>query len=101
MNDDNMEVNPISGEAIRNGRSWNIIWDLQGTHGTAIDRQHYAINVGTPARLPTEIINSYRGSSRPWHQLWSTAVIAGLLKHKVKVYGGGEAGSSNIEGIVR
>lgn len=27
----------------------------------AMDRQHYAINVGTPARLPTEIINSYRG----------------------------------------
>lgn len=78
-------LDPISGEAIHDSRSWNIIWDLQGTHGTAIDQQHYAINVGTTV---TDGNNQQLPGHR--HQLWSMAV-----------YDSGEAGSGNIEGIVR
>ncbi|KID81227.1 recQ family helicase [Metarhizium guizhouense ARSEF 977] len=90
MDDDDIEVDPISGEAMHVGGSWNIIWDLQGTHGTAIARQHYAVNVGTPGRLPTEMINSYRDISRLWHQFLEHGNdVAGSSKRKGRAYTAG------------
>ncbi|KAL3599869.1 hypothetical protein FPOAC2_04097 [Fusarium poae] len=47
--DENVEIDPITGEPVDCGGSWNIVWDLQSTHGTRIARQHYAVHIGFPA----------------------------------------------------
>lgn len=49
--DDNIEVDPITGEPVDCGGSWNIVWDLQLTHGIRIARQHYAVYIGFPGKL--------------------------------------------------
>ncbi|KAI7759412.1 hypothetical protein LZL87_014313 [Fusarium oxysporum] len=46
--DDNIEIDQITGEPVDCGGSWNIVWDLQLTHGTRIARQHYAVYIGFP-----------------------------------------------------
>ncbi|KAK6721105.1 hypothetical protein SNK04_000002 [Fusarium graminearum] len=46
--DENVEIDPITGEPVDCGGSWNIVWDLQSTHGTRIARQHYAVHIGFP-----------------------------------------------------
>lgn len=67
-NNDNVEIDAVTGEAVDYSGSWNIVWDLQATHGTKIARQHYAVHVGFPGRLQPEMISTYREISRLWHQ---------------------------------
>ncbi|KAK7582804.1 hypothetical protein V3481_012103 [Fusarium oxysporum f. sp. vasinfectum] len=66
--DDNIEVDPITGEPVDCGGSWNIVWDLQSTHGTRIARQHYAVHIGFPGKLQPEMIATFREISKLWHQ---------------------------------
>jgi hypothetical protein len=66
--DDDIDVDPLTGEVADTSSSWNIIWDLQSTHSIKIARQHYAVHVGFIGRLQPEMIASYRGVSRLWHQ---------------------------------
>lgn len=66
--DENVDVDPATGEPVDCGGSWDILWDLQATHGTRIARQHYAVNVSYPGKLQPELIASYREISRLWHQ---------------------------------
>ncbi|KAH6661461.1 hypothetical protein F5X68DRAFT_178705 [Plectosphaerella plurivora] len=66
--DDHVEVDPLTGEAVDCSGSWNIVWDLQATHGTKIARQHYAVHISYPGRLPPEMVATYREISRLWHQ---------------------------------
>jgi superfamily II DNA or RNA helicase len=81
--DDNVDVDPATGEPVDCGGSWNIIWDLQATHGTVIARQHYAVNIGYPGNLQPEMMASYREISRLWHQ---------FLEHDAGRGGGAGAG---------
>ncbi|RSL86277.1 hypothetical protein CDV31_016422, partial [Fusarium ambrosium] len=66
--DDNIEVDPITGEPIDCGGSWNIVWDLQSTHGTRIARQHYAVHIGFPGKLQPEMVATFKEISKLWHQ---------------------------------
>ncbi|KAK2684833.1 hypothetical protein QWA68_016741 [Fusarium oxysporum] len=66
--DDNIEVDPMTGEPVDCGGSWNIVWDLQSTHGTRIARQHYAVHIGFPGKLQPEMIATFREISKLWHQ---------------------------------
>ncbi|KAK5994713.1 ATP-dependent DNA helicase tlh2-like protein [Cladobotryum mycophilum] len=66
--EDGIEVDPMTGEAADVRGSWNIVWDLQSTHGTKMARQHYAVYVGMPGRLSPEMITTYRSISQLWHQ---------------------------------
>ncbi|EXK77042.1 hypothetical protein FOQG_18233 [Fusarium oxysporum f. sp. raphani 54005] len=66
--DDNVEIDPITGEPVDCGGSWNIVWDLQSTHGTRIARQHYAVHIGFPGKLQPEMIATFKEISRLWHQ---------------------------------
>ena len=50
-NDDNVDIDPVTGEPVDCGGSWNIVWDLQSTHGTRVARQHYAVHIGYPGKL--------------------------------------------------
>ncbi len=63
-----IEYDPISGEPIDVRGSWNIVWDLQSTHSTRMARLGYAVHVGMPGQLQPQMIASYRGVSRLWHQ---------------------------------
>ena len=56
--DDDIELDPITGEPMDVAGGWNIVWDLQSTHGTAMARQHYAVHIGFPGRLPPEIVRT-------------------------------------------
>lgn len=66
--EDNVEVDPITGQAVDCGGSWNIVWDIQSTHGTRIARQHYGVHIGFPGQLQPEMIATFREISRLWHQ---------------------------------
>ena len=44
------------------------IWDSQATHGSAIARGHYALDVRFPNQLQPEIITNYREISRLWYR---------------------------------
>lgn len=73
-NDDNIEVDPITGEPIDCGGSWNIVWDLQSTHGTRIARQHYAVHIGFPGKLQPEMIATFKEISKLWHQFLESRI---------------------------
>ncbi|KAF4340723.1 recq family helicase [Fusarium beomiforme] len=60
---DNKDVEPVDC-----GGSWNIVWDLQSTHGTRIARQHYAVYIGFPVKLQPEMIATFKEISKLWHQ---------------------------------
>ncbi|KAM5529532.1 hypothetical protein BFJ69_g15100 [Fusarium oxysporum] len=66
--DDNIKVDPITGEPVDYRRSWNIVWDLQSTHGTRIARQHYAVHIDFPGKLQPEMISAFKDISKLWHQ---------------------------------
>ncbi|KJZ69995.1 hypothetical protein HIM_10606 [Hirsutella minnesotensis 3608] len=66
--DDDVDIDPLTGEPIDCGGSWNIVWDLQSTHGTLVARQHYAVHIAYPGKLQPEMIATYREISRLWHQ---------------------------------
>ncbi|VTO81898.1 unnamed protein product, partial [Fusarium graminearum] len=66
--DENVEIDPITGEPVDCGGSWNIVWDLQSTHGTRIARQHYAVHIGFPGKLQPEMIATFKEISKLWHQ---------------------------------
>ncbi|KAL9565571.1 hypothetical protein ACKAV7_009753, partial [Fusarium commune] len=66
--DDNIEIDQITGEPVDCGGSWNIVWDLQSTHGTRIARQHYAVHIGFPGKLQPEMIATFKEISKLWHQ---------------------------------
>ncbi|KAL9571865.1 hypothetical protein ACKAV7_003854 [Fusarium commune] len=66
--DDNIEIDQITGEPVDCGGSWNIVWDLQSTHGIRIARQHYAIHIGFPGKLQPEMIAIFKEISKLWHQ---------------------------------
>ena len=44
--DEDMDVDPLTGEATDTSGSWNIVWDLQSTHSTKMARQHYPSTSG-------------------------------------------------------
>ncbi|KAL6366266.1 hypothetical protein LRP88_00111 [Fusarium phalaenopsidis] len=66
--DDNVDIDPTTGEPVDCGGSWNIVWDLQSTHGTRIARQHYAVHIGFPGKLQPEMIATFKEISKLWHQ---------------------------------
>ncbi|KAH6874264.1 P-loop containing nucleoside triphosphate hydrolase protein, partial [Thelonectria olida] len=66
--DENVEIDPTTGEPVDCGGSWNIVWDLQSTHGTRIARQHYAVHIGFPGKLQPEMIATFKEISKLWHQ---------------------------------
>ncbi len=65
---DELEIDDITGEVIHYQGGYNIVWDLQGTHGTKIARQGYAVHIGVPGRLQPELMATFRSISRLWHQ---------------------------------
>ncbi|EXK23309.1 hypothetical protein FOPG_20056 [Fusarium oxysporum f. sp. conglutinans race 2 54008] len=71
--DENVEIDPITGEPVDCGGSWNIVWDLQSTHGTRIARQHYAVHIGFPGKLQPEMIATFKEISKLWHQFLESA----------------------------
>ncbi|KAK8912648.1 Mediator of RNA polymerase II transcription subunit 34 [Metarhizium anisopliae] len=64
---DGIEMDELSGEVLHIGGSWNIVWDLQSTHGTKTARQHYAVHIGMPGHLHPMLIRKYHEVSRLWH----------------------------------
>ena len=76
--DDNVDIDPVTGEPVDCGGSWNIVWDLQSTHGTRIARQHYAVNIGYPGKLQPEMVATFREISRLWHQFLEHEASPGL-----------------------
>ncbi|KAL7903691.1 hypothetical protein GGI35DRAFT_492713 [Trichoderma velutinum] len=62
-----IEMDELSGEVLQVGGSWNVIWDLQSTHGTRTARQSYAVHIGMPGRLHPMLIRKYHDISRLWH----------------------------------
>ncbi|KAK4205950.1 hypothetical protein QBC37DRAFT_462707, partial [Rhypophila decipiens] len=66
--DETLDVDPLTGETVDCQGTWNIVWDLQSTHGTRVARQHYAVNTQYPGKLQPELIASYREISKLWHQ---------------------------------
>jgi superfamily II DNA helicase RecQ len=66
--DDSVDIDPTTGEPVDCGGSWNIVWDLQSTHGTRIARQHYAVHIGFPGKLQPEMIATFKEISKLWHQ---------------------------------
>lgn len=65
--DEGLEVDPATGEAMLFDGSWNVVWDLQATHGTRIARQHYGVHVAFLGNLQPEMIETYRTISGLWH----------------------------------
>lgn len=66
--EEGIEMDQITGEALDVRGSWNIVWDLQSTHSTKMARLHYAVHIGMPNGLTPEMMENYRGISRLWHQ---------------------------------
>ncbi|MBE3098262.1 MAG: DEAD/DEAH box helicase, partial [Planctomycetes bacterium] len=66
--DDAVELDPVTGEPVDCGGSWDVVWDLQATHGTRVAQQHYAVHLGFPGQLTEQMIETYRQISRLWHQ---------------------------------
>ena len=66
--DEGLEVDPATGEAVLLDGSWNVVWDLQATHSTQIARQHYGVHVAFVGNLQPEMIETYRAISTLWHQ---------------------------------
>ncbi|KJK87120.1 hypothetical protein H633G_09028 [Metarhizium anisopliae BRIP 53284] len=64
---DGIEMDELSGEVLHIGGSWNIVWDLQSTHGTKTARQHYAVHIGMPGHLHPMLVRKYHEISRLWH----------------------------------
>ncbi|KAK7230149.1 hypothetical protein V2G26_002319 [Clonostachys chloroleuca] len=58
----------VARRADRLRGSWNIVWDLQSTHGTRIARQHYAVYISFPGKLQPEMIAIFKEISKLWHQ---------------------------------
>ncbi|RYP47552.1 hypothetical protein DL768_006397 [Monosporascus sp. mg162] len=56
----------VTGEA-REQKKVEYRWDLQATHGSAIGRQHYAVNIQFPNQLQPQMVANYRKVSRLWH----------------------------------
>ncbi|KAF3761218.1 hypothetical protein M406DRAFT_75957 [Cryphonectria parasitica EP155] len=69
MNENNnIDVNPLTGEPMDIGGSWNIVWDLQAMHSIKIAQQHYAVHIEFLSRLQPEMVATFRAVSRLWHQ---------------------------------
>lgn len=66
--DAGIELDPVTGEPVDCGGSWDVVWDLQATHGTRIAQQHYAVHLGFLGQLTAQIIETYRQISQLWHQ---------------------------------
>ncbi|KID81130.1 recQ family helicase [Metarhizium guizhouense ARSEF 977] len=64
---DGIGMDELSGEVLHIGGSWNIVWDLQSTHGTKTARQHYAVHIGMPGHLHPMLVRKYHEISRLWH----------------------------------
>jgi hypothetical protein len=58
---------PTTGER-REGEKTEYIWDLQSTHGSAIAREYYALDMRFPNQFQAEMIANYREISQLWHQ---------------------------------
>lgn len=63
-NNNNIEVDSITGKLINCRGSWNIIWDLQLMYRTRIARQYYTIYIGFPGKLQPEIIAIFKEISK-------------------------------------
>ncbi|KAL6788920.1 P-loop containing nucleoside triphosphate hydrolase protein [Trichoderma sp. SZMC 28013] len=66
-NRDGVEIDELSGEVLNVGGSWNVVWDLQSTHGTKTARHNYAVHIGMPGHLHPFLIRRYHEISRLWH----------------------------------
>ncbi|PNH58043.1 hypothetical protein VD0002_g9477 [Verticillium dahliae] len=66
--EDDVDIDPLTGEPVECGGSWNIVWDLQATHGSKVARQHYAVHIGTPGNLQPAMNATFRAISGLWHQ---------------------------------
>ncbi len=75
--DDNVDVDPVTGEPVDCGGSWDVVWDLQSTHGSRIALQHYAVHIGYPGRLDPQKMDLFREVSRLWHQFLEHDEAAG------------------------
>ena len=49
--DDDVEVDPVTGEPVHCGGSWKMVWDLASRHGSRVAQQHYAVHIGFPGKL--------------------------------------------------
>jgi superfamily II DNA helicase RecQ len=58
---------PMTGEA-REQKRVEYVWDVQATHGSAIARQHYALNIQFPDQLQPQMVANFREISRLWHR---------------------------------
>ena len=64
--DDGTGGDAMTGES-REAR-FEYVWDLQATHGSAIARGHYGVDVRFPNQLQPEMISNYREISNLWHR---------------------------------
>ncbi|KAH7110398.1 hypothetical protein B0J13DRAFT_662115 [Dactylonectria estremocensis] len=97
---DDIEVDLMTGEPMDCGGSWNIMWDLQATHGTRVALQHYAVHVGLLMRLQPEIIKTFQEISRLWHQFLEDDGDDGG-KDQGDSSGGGSASAMKVAGTKR
>ncbi|SLM36305.1 recq family helicase [Lasallia pustulata] len=51
----------------REQKRMEYVWDLQATHGSAMARAHYALDVRFPNKLQADMIGHFREISRLWH----------------------------------
>lgn len=65
--DEGGRMDAVTGES-REKAKMDYIWDLQSTHGSAIARGHYAVDVRFPNQLQPEMLANYREISRLWHR---------------------------------
>jgi superfamily II DNA helicase RecQ len=108
----------VTGET-RGQKKVEYVWDLQATHGSAIARQHYAINIQFPNQLQPQMVANYREISRLWHQylgykgssndatptassaLGTPCIVAGSKRSATKTPTRGRASSPSTEGMKR
>ncbi|KXJ85269.1 hypothetical protein Micbo1qcDRAFT_186716 [Microdochium bolleyi] len=64
---ENGDVDEATGEPRQRART-ELVWDLQATHGSAVARSRYAVNIQFPGQLQPQLIANYREISRLWHQ---------------------------------
>ena len=106
--EDEAELDPATGEAVASEGGWDIVWDLQATHGTRIARQHYAVHVNFPGQLTAQMTETYREVSRLWHQFLEHEAKPATLRAARASWEAGQlkrvrarAGDGDLEGAMR
>ncbi|GAA3332221.1 hypothetical protein GCM10020331_091580 [Ectobacillus funiculus] len=69
--DDNIDIDPTTGEPVDCGGSWNIVWDLQSTHGHGSRGSTMPYISAFPGKAATgNDCNVSREISKLWHQFF-------------------------------